>query len=186
MLMLLIAAVLGPSNAYAHGGGEPRLTNVAAGPYRLYLWSSPEPPRVGEIHFTVAVTEPNADAPVSDDDQSLEAAILDAEVQIALKPVDQDVEPILVSATHQEAVFEMFYEADTVLPTAGKWRATVTVIGPEGQGSAPFELDLLPARIVNWTLVIGLGMGLLAIIGLSRLGRRDKRVGKRTGATRKA
>ena len=31
---------------WAHGGGEPQLTNAVAGPYRVSVWTQPEPMRV--------------------------------------------------------------------------------------------------------------------------------------------
>lgn len=170
----VLVAVIYPTTILAHGGGEPRLTNVAVGPYRIYLWSLPEPPRVGDFHLSVILTEPDSSAPVSDEDKSLEAAILDANVEIMLEPVDRKGDSMVLSATHDEAVFKVFYEADAQLLTAGKWQATVSVAGPKGEGNASFELDVLPARTVNWTLIVGIGIGILTLIGLSRFGRRTK------------
>lgn len=171
LCFFVLVAVIYPTMLFAHGGGEPRLTNVAVGPYRLYLWSLPEPPRVGDFHLSVVLTEPDGSAPVSDEDKPLEAAILDANVQIVLEPVDRKGDSMVLSATHDEAVFKVFYEADAQLPTAGKWQATVSVAGPKGEGNASFALDVLPARTVNWTLIVGIGIGILTLIGLSRFGR---------------
>lgn len=184
LYFFILVAVVWPATSFAHGGGEPRLTNAEVGPYRLYLWSLPEPPRVGDLHFSVAVTEPDTRTLVSDEDESLEAPILDADVKIVLKPVGNEGDPIMISATHDEAIFEMYYEADTQLLTAGKWQATVSVAGPEGEGNASFELDLLPARMVNWTLIVGAGIGIFTLIGLSRFGRQTKRT-KHTGRNRR-
>lgn len=54
-LVLLVASW--PTVVMAHGNGAPRLVNVVAGPYRLWVWSLPDPMRMGEAHLSVAVEE---------------------------------------------------------------------------------------------------------------------------------
>ena len=62
IVWLLVAIVLClPAPALAHGTGKPRLNNVDAGPFRLTVWTSPDPTRVGEVHVTVL--PPNGAAP---------------------------------------------------------------------------------------------------------------------------
>src|SRR5690554_6311036 len=55
---ILIAIVGWSHSASAHAGdGIPQLTNEDIGPYRIFVWSDPEPPQMGEYHVSVALTE---------------------------------------------------------------------------------------------------------------------------------
>ena len=54
-LSLLLALALS-ATAGAHGGGKQQLAGETVGSFRVYVWTSPDPWRVGEAHTTVAVT----------------------------------------------------------------------------------------------------------------------------------
>jgi hypothetical protein len=78
-----------PVVGMAHGSGTPRLVNVAAGPYRLWVWSLPEPVRLGEMHLSVAVATPEATT--------------DLTVTIDLAPVDPSAPSITLPTSRRMA-----------------------------------------------------------------------------------
>ncbi len=167
VLGLLALALLLPvafsATAQAHGGGTPRLTNQAAGPYRLYAWTEPEPLRVGEAHVTIAVTQPaGADAQPG----QIEAPVAGAAVLVTFIPLDGSGPAIETSAVTQQALGDVYYETDTVLPSEGDWRISIAVEGPDGGGQGDFAVPVQAARRLNWTL-FGIGGALfLASLGL--------------------
>lgn len=166
LTMLLIASW--PGGVLAHGGGTPRLTDVAVGPYRLFVWSQPDSPRVGEMHFTVAVVEMDGDASASDSGATLDTPVLDATVQLKLRAAANPEQILLGTATRDQALFPQYYETDLEVPTAGTWQAHVTVTGSKGAGDAGFEFAVLPPRQINWMMVTG---GILLILLISIAGR---------------
>ncbi|MCE7981834.1 MAG: hypothetical protein DYG89_11615 [Caldilinea sp. CFX5] len=165
-LVLLLS--LWPGHLLAHGGGTPRLTDAAVGPYRLFVWSQPDTPRVGEMHFTVAVVAADGDANAADSGDTLDTPVLDATVQLQLRAADDPEQMLVSAATRDQALFPQYYETDFDLPKAGAWRASVTVNGPAGAGDATFDFEVLPPRQLNWTMVAG---GFLLLLLLSLAGR---------------
>jgi hypothetical protein len=159
-LLLLMLSLL-PTPAKAHGGGAPQLSDVAAGPYRLFVWTQPEPARPGEVHLTVAVTSPQQGATAKE----LETAVTDAHVEVQFAPIEQLAQAFWVTATQPSAATNFNYEADVELAQAGLWQVTVMVKGAEGDGSAYFELQVLPARGVSWPLIVGI-LAALAVVAL--------------------
>ncbi len=136
--------------AMAHGGGTPQLVAAPSGPYQVYAWTNPNPPRAGLVHVTVALVEPATQRPV-----------LDAAVQIVATPND-DGQPVAVPATHENATIKTYYEADLDLPAAGAWQFTVAHNDAAGSGSANFALDVQPAA-ANWRpLAIGSVLAVIA------------------------
>jgi hypothetical protein len=141
-----------PVVGMAHGSGTPRLANVAAGPYRLWVWSLPEPVRLGEMHLSVAVATPEATT--------------DLTVTIDLAPVAPSAPSITLPTSKQERWLETYYEVDWVIPTTGEWSATVQVRGPADSGQASFAFTVLPAPTVNWTLISWGALAFVAVLGM--------------------
>lgn len=164
--MALAALWLGlASPLSAHGGGTPRLTNVPAGPYRVYAWTEPDPWRVGEVHLSIAVTQP-ASAADREAGAQVEVPVTDAEILVTLTPANSASAPIVVQATRQSLLGDYYFEADTDLPAAGVWQITIAVQGEAGSGATEFEIEALEARSLNWTLVLAAGGVLLVIVAL--------------------
>jgi hypothetical protein len=145
--------------AWAHGGGTPRLTNVDAGPYWVSVWTQPDPLRVGQAHITVAVSEPTDTGSAR---REAGLPVLDANVEVQVKPLDHAGETLAVQATHEGASNKLFFEADVDLPEKGRWQVIVAVNGPEGAGSASFEAQVSSPSAFNWNWIGGLGLGALA------------------------
>ena len=164
LLGLALTLLLSAQPALAHGGGAPQLTNATAGPYRVSVWTEPDPARVGELHVTVAVVEAPEPGASSRDGGDL---VLDAAVLVRVEPVDRSGETLIAMATRDNAVNKLFYEADFDLPAEGGWRVEIQVDGPAGAGSTAFDVDALPPSTLNnlfglgWPLWAGLGLTLL-------------------------
>lgn len=145
-LIVTFAGVGVARPAWAHGGGVPQLTNAEAGPYRVSAWTLPDPIRVGEMHVSVAISEPPAPGTV---EEGMGDLVLDAQVRVQLEPVAQPGEGLVTFATREEAVNKLFYETDVDLPSEGQWQVNILVEGPAGSGKASFELRVLPASTFN-------------------------------------
>ena len=182
--LLLMAFILSglPSTLYAHGGGTPRLTNAPAGPYRVYAWSEPEPWRVGEVHLSLAVTQPNPDANSS----QVEIPVDEAEILVTFAPVDGTSEPIVVPAVRQAFLGDFYFEADTMLPSEGNWQMTIDVTGDKGSGSTEFNIEALEARTINWTLVASAGGVLVVLLVLIAIWSRAQQSSQSVRPTRPA
>ncbi len=164
-LLLLLALCL-PAPLSAHGGSLPRVSDVEAGPYRLFVWAEPVPALEGEVNFTVAVTE----IPAQKDAQAL--PVLEADVQISLERVDGTGRTLAGQATHAEAINKLMYETYIDVPTAGVWRTTVTVDSPLGLAETSFEFDVLPGPGMDWTWPTVGALGLVILIVAVRFFRR--------------
>ncbi len=157
LLALALLAILRGVSA-AHGGGTPQLSDVPAGPYRLFVWTSPEPWRAGgEAHVTVALTRVDAAGQTI----PVEAAA----VEIALSPVDAPDRAIALSATPLSGAGAGFYEGDTTLSQAGEWDVSVQISAADGTGSAGFVYQVQPGSQINWLLWIGGALAVLAVVG---------------------
>ena len=139
----------------AHGGGTARLVDEPVGPYRLYVWTRPEPISVGTAHFTVGVFSQNPGSEVDE-------PVLDAMVALSLMRSDGGL-GWQGEASREESVNKLYYEADATIPTEGEWQATVVVSGPAGSGSATFGFAAVE-RGINWMVV---GMVAVAVIALA-------------------
>jgi hypothetical protein len=138
----------------AHGGGKQQVGGEVLGPFRVYVWTSPEPWRVGEAHTTVAVTrtlEGEGETPATG-------------VQVFVVYA-QDGQSERVAALEQTGPQAGFYEADGQVATAGEWQVTVEVAGPEGGGKVSFVEAVQPANAVNWWLIGGGTLVLLLAVG---------------------
>jgi hypothetical protein len=166
--VISILALLLPQSLWAHAGGAAVLTDVPAGPYRLYAWMLPDPARVGEVHLDLAVALAPAEGAVN----PLVEPVTDATVQVTFTPQSGAAAPIIVTATPQQGLNDFYYELDVRLPIADQWTVAVDVVGPAGVGSATFEREVLAARRVNWGVVTSASLALLLLIGLMGIWRR--------------
>jgi len=156
LALALLATMSGVSAA--HGGGTPQLSDVPAGPFRLFVWTSPEPWRAGgEAHVTVAVT-------------SLDAAgqtipVEGATIAIELMPAGAPERAIVLAATPVAGAGAGFYEGDTSLSQAGEWDVSVKVSAAAGAGDAGFVYQVMPGSQINWLLWLGGALAVLAVVG---------------------
>jgi heme/copper-type cytochrome/quinol oxidase subunit 2 len=144
--------------AHAHGGGYPQITNAEAGPYLVTVWTQPQPLRIGEAHFTVAVSEPVAEGLTSS------LPVLNATVELELAPAGTAAAALKLPATHADSINKLYYETDVELTEAGTWNILVTVAGEDGAGSTEFSVDVQPANRNEW--ILWGSVGLVAIAAL--------------------
>jgi hypothetical protein len=173
ILSLLLFIPL-PRPAEGHGGGAPKLVNEPAGPYLLSVWLAPDPLRVGTVHATVAVSEPNEDGSAGE-------PVLGAAVRILLTAEDQlGVAPIGALATHQNAANRLFYEADLQVSEPGNWQVEVIVDGPAGSGQSAFSTLVLPPASTNWFVLGAAALAIAAAVALILLSGQRRKGGERT------
>ncbi|MEZ4870352.1 MAG: hypothetical protein R3C14_53980 [Caldilineaceae bacterium] len=148
---------------WAHGGGTPQLTDVTAGPYRLYVWTQPAPLRVGDIHLSIAVLAAQAEANRANQSDQ---AVTDATVTVLVTKEDGAQAPITAVASLQPTLGVYYYEADLQTPATGAWHFLVKVEGSAGAGQADFVATVFEERQLNWPFLIGAGLLLIVLLGL--------------------
>ena len=182
-VLVLLFIALSPGQLLAHAGvGIQHLNNVAAGPYRVFVWSDPEPPTVGEYHVTVALTEN-----IEGDATGLAGApILDAFVTVEITHAETG-ETLTARATHDDALNKLFYEASFAPGERGAWSVQVRIApaacapGEAGEGGGSpqppdcenaqvvgFEDEILP-KAFPWRALFGGLLSVLLFLGAALL-----------------
>jgi hypothetical protein len=166
LLAGLLLGIAWPAAALAHGGGAPQVTDAPAGPYRLFVWTSPEPWQAdANVHVTIAVTQQDAAGQIM--------PITDAQVTVRLTLDGQATQAVLLTAT-QIGAAAGYYDADGSLPVAGLWRAEVEASGEAGVGAVSFTQTVAPAgSTLNWIVWGGGALVVLAIVGFLSARRRQ-------------
>ena len=142
---LELASLVGLPSLAAANGGTLRLSRATAGPYHISAWTRPDPPRVGRLDFSVAIMAPDTGQ-----------AILGAEVRANAALTSG--EKVTTSARLERGGGGnlLLYHGNVELPAAGAWRVLIEAAGPDGSGSASFELDVQPPLPIAWPIAIGL------------------------------
>ena len=153
--VLLISLPARP--AAAHTEGKMQLAAEPAGPYKLTVWTSPEPANVGELHVAMAVVLAEDASPV-----------FDADVFVELEALEGAGQKIRAQATAEDVANKFLREAIFDLNTAGPYLATITVNGVDGAtGSASFEIEIVEdSSGLNWPLIL---LGLMLAMGVAVL-----------------
>ncbi len=115
MLVLLLAAA-----GSARGDGGTLRLSERAGPYRVSVFTAPEPLRVGPADVSVFVQDAGSGA-----------AVGDAVVRLTLTPAAGG-RGLSCDATAEQAVNKLLRAAAVELPAAGTWDLEVDVEGPAG------------------------------------------------------
>lgn len=171
-LLIMLCAI---AVASAHAGtGTPRFTNEDIGPYRLFVWSDPDPAQVGEYHVAVALTES-----VSGDSNGFAGEpVLNADITVTMTHAESD-QILTEKATHEEAVNQIYYEAAFDLPATGNWLVELLIDGPGGQAEASYS-EVVAAATFNWMPIAGGILAVLLVIGAfffhTRVGVKPKEV----------
>lgn len=152
-LALLITLSLTILPVAAHTEGKMQLAAESAGPYKLTVWTSPDPAEVGELHVAVSVVLAEDASPV-----------LDADVQVQL--IHASGQPALSQpASTEDSENKFLYEAIFQTDESGAYDVTVTVNGTDGAvGSAAFPLELTGGGGFNILYLIPIGLALAAVL----------------------
>src|SRR5262245_42446291 len=133
---LVCALVAGAARA---DGGAIRVQEVA-GPFRITVWSAPEPLRAGPADLSVLVQRADDLSPA-----------LDAEVELQLEgPLPGP--PIVARATREQSTNGLLYAAPVALPAAGTWRLSAKVRRGGDAVEVGGELPVAAARPRLWSL----------------------------------
>jgi hypothetical protein len=144
-----------PLPVLAHTDGAMRLAAAPAGPFKLTVWTSPEPARTGEIHVAIAVTWAEDASPV-----------LDANVEVQLISLSGD-QSFTETATTENSVNKFLYEAVFDIQRSGAYEVSITVAGGGGEtGQAHFPLDIMSNAPINWMVLVGAGAIILALVAV--------------------
>lgn len=155
-LLLLLSCILYAQPVQAHAGvGTQQINNLDLGPYRIWAWSDPEPPEVGEYHVAVALTE----SLENDPNGSAGEPVLNADVLVEMEHQESG-QLLIAQAIHEDATNQLFYEVEFAPERTGQWEIRIIVQGPDGPVQASFVDEIVPAAF-PWMAV---GGGLLALI----------------------
>ncbi len=148
--------VLQPAPVAAHGrGGTDQLRAAAAGPYVVWVWSDPDPLRVGAMHFTIVVAESADQAPSGDVQLTARAA-----------PFAAPDTPLVAMAESRRSIYN-FYVVSFAPSISGNWVVNLSIEGATGTGEIGFEVEVLPERDFDWGVVLKIGLAVLPIGGLT-------------------
>ncbi len=137
----------------AHTEGKMQLSAAEAGPYKLTVWTSPDPAGVGELHVAVALVLAEDASPV-----------LDAQINVQLTPVDGGSGQSR-PATTEDSENKFLYEAVFEPTEPGLYQIDILVNGADGSmGEAGFELDITGGSSFNSLYLIPIALGLVAVI----------------------
>lgn len=161
--MLVLAVILGGSEAVRANGGTLRVARAEVGAYLVSVWTQPDPPRVGRLDVSVAVMRPQDGT-----------AILDVPTTIVAEPADDPTPIVKAQATRGGGGNPLLYHAELELPRPGRWRVTVTVPAPPGQGSVSFDITAVRGGGLGPLLIAALAGGFLVWLLGRRLARRAR------------
>ena len=155
-LLLVLSLIFSAPSVLAHAGvGTQQINNQDIGPYRIWVWSDPEPPVVGNYHVAVALTESLENDPNGFAGES----ILNADVVVEMEHQASGVQ-LIAQATHEDAVNKLFYEAIFAPQQTGTWEIRVIVQGPDGPVQTSYS-DEVETPAFPWMAV---GGGILALL----------------------
>lgn len=151
-IWLMVGFLPSPKSVLAHGGGQPQVVAGRVGPYRVNIWTAPEPPRAqAPFHITVAVYQPG---------ERMDIPVTHAQVTVVLTP--EQGAPLTVEAVPGET-YPYYYEADVELPQEGSWQVAVQVRLPESQEEAVFTFTV-EARPASGISPLWVATGLLVLV----------------------
>jgi hypothetical protein len=158
-LLLGLLALASFQTAQAHGLGRQQLSDVEAGPFVISVWTDPVEAQQDEIvHVTISVQDEERNF-VRDAEIVVESTLFDGQQR-------QET-----TASHENAVNQLFYEAVLEPSAGGTWTVTITITDDElGSGTVSFELAVQEKdendEILEIALPVGGGLIALVIIGL--------------------
>ncbi len=158
-LLLVLSLIFSAPSVLAHAGvGTQQINNQDIGPYRIWVWSDPEPPVVGNYHVAVALTESLDNDPNGFAGES----ILNADVVVEMEHQASGLQ-LIAQATHEDAVNKLFYEAIFAPQQTGTWEIRVIVQGPDGPVQTSYS-DEIESPAFPW-MAVGGGLLALALAG---------------------
>lgn len=154
-LVLAWAAFVVP--AWAHTGGVLYLANEPAGPYEISTWVLPQLLTTAEpAHLDILVLKPVPDG------QATQDFVLGADILVRASSLEGDLVVVESPATNIDALNELFYESFLDLEKAGTWQFEIIVNSSDGVGQASFEAVVERESNINWYLIGGAALVVIA------------------------
>jgi hypothetical protein len=166
VIWLAIAFILSSVQpASAHTEGKMQLSAHPAGPFKMTVFSSPDPAVIGDIHIAALIFMADDASPV-----------LDADVTIKMESIDGGGTPQIAPATLGDAENKLLFEAIINVEEPGAYIVTIAAADSEGGiGEASFEMEVVSEGGFNWLYLIPvLVVVLIAAIWLFNRSRRSK------------
>lgn len=133
LVLLLWAA----SSGLLHADGGTLRLSEKHGPYRVAVFTSPQPLRAGLIDISVLVQDARNGEPLPD-----------VVVRLVLIGPDSIERP--VTASRAAATNQLFQAAQFELPSAGTWQVRVLLDGARGSAETAFSMEAAEA-LPRWT-----------------------------------
>lgn len=131
LLLVWLHLVVG---AVALADGGLVLLSEPVGPFRITVFTSPTPMRVGSAQVSVMLQDRDSERP-----------LLDAEVSVWLSPATGAGPTLRTEAGQIEATNKLLYVARVELPSAGTWKLDVSVEREGTAAGVESELEVEPA-----------------------------------------
>jgi hypothetical protein len=125
--------LLGPSCAIVLADGGRVVLVERQGDYRISVFASPDPLRVGPIDISILLQDVSTDAPVAD-----------AEIDVSLSSRDQRSPTIHVTATNAAATNKLLRAALLDLLTPGIWDTEIAISADHGPAKVRFAIEASP------------------------------------------
>ncbi len=130
-----------------------QLASAPAGPYKLTVWTWPDPARRGEVHISIALILAEDASPV-----------LDANVHVDMKSSSGDV-TLSAPATTENSENKFLYEVVMDVPKSGSYEITIAAVGSDNSGGeVTFQLDVVSEKTINWLLILPIATVVAGVI----------------------
>ena len=152
-LVSILMSALPPTQVFAHSDGAMQLASAPAGPFKLTVWTWPDPARTGEVHISIALVLAEDASPV-----------LDANVNVDMKSSSGDVTLSAPAAT-ENSENKFLYEVVMDVPKSGSYEITIAAIGSDNTGGeVTFQLEVVSKKAMNWLLLIPIAIVMAGVI----------------------
>ncbi|MFN2189258.1 MAG: hypothetical protein ACK2T3_10865 [Candidatus Promineifilaceae bacterium] len=142
---LLIAAILlFVLPASSHTEGKMQLSAEPAGPYKMTVFTSPDPAVTGEIHVAALIFFAEDASPV-----------LDADVTVTLSQTSGSSSPMTIPANLGDSENKLLFEAIAEIKEPGLYTVIIEVDHADtGHGEAAFQMEVVDEGGFNWLYLI--------------------------------
>ncbi len=151
----LLLTLLVPGTLLANGGTL-RLSNVQMGEYRVSVFTDPTPVRPDSLDVSVLIFDPEEGGVPDGVQVFITTELMEIRDRETAPPAVAVGMGETLQATREQADDPRYYAVKFGLGGEGRWKITVEVDGPAGQGEASFEVTAQERGILGHPLTITL------------------------------